>query len=445
MTIRHVQNRRDFLKTAAWGAAALAAPWPAAASAAVRRGLAVPPARTVRIAAIGSGGKGAVDIGAVASQEIVGLCDAHFDNAAGTFKRFPDAPRYRDYRRMLLDLDDRIDAVTVSTPDHTHFPAAMMAISMGKHIFVQKPLTHSVWEARELTLAARRHGVATQMGIQGHAEENKRRIVEFIHAGLIGTVREVHIWTDRPIWPQGLDRPKETPPAPAGLDWNLWLGVAPDRPYHPSYLPFKWRGWWDFGTGALGDIGCHALDAPFWALDLGQPDWMEAETSPVNAETAPLWSIVTYHFPARGARPELKLVWYDGGKAPPRPAELPADDGWPGGGGTMYVGTDGILLHGGPLDGFRILPESRQRDVKDKLPPKTLPRSIGHYEEWIAACHGGAAPGACFDYSGPLTEIVLLGNLAVRLGGRIEWSAKKFACTNRPEANALLRRSYRLY
>ena len=439
-THRAELSRRAFLKRGGLWASAMVVPGRVLG---LDGGIA--PSNRLNIACIGVGGKGQSDVAAVSSEEIIGLCDVDLRKAAQSFLRFPQAKTYRDFRHMLHDLWDQIDAVTVSTPDHTHFPAAMMAVEKGKHVFVQKPLTHTIEEARTLRLAAKKHGVATHMGIQGHAGEGIRLLQEWLEADAIGPVREVHLWTNRPIWPQGMERPTDAMPVPAELDWNRWLGVAPERPYHDSYAPFKWRGWWDFGCGALGDIGCHSMDAPFHALQLGAPTSVEAESSPVNIESAPSWSKVTYEFPARGDKPPVTLYWYDGDKKPPRPAELEAGRNLPGGGGgQLYVGEKGSMLG---LDLYcksvRLIPEEKMRAFT--RPEKTIPRSIGHFEEWIRACKGGEPAGANFEYSGPLTETVLLGNLAVRSGSRIEWDSETLTCTNLPEANQWVRKTYRVF
>ena len=295
------------------------------------------PSEKLNIAGIGVGGQGAGDLGNVSSENIVALCDVDWRHAAGTFKRYPKARQYRDFRKMLDKENKNIDAVVVATPDHTHAVASMMAIKMGKHVYCEKPLAHDIFEVRKLTEAAREHKVATQLGNQGQATEGTRLVCEFIWDGAIGPVREVHSWCNRPISPRGQDRPKETPPVPDGLSWDLWLGTAPKRPYHSCYLPFSWRGWWDFGTGVLGDIGCHQFAPIFRALKLGYPTSVEACSSGVNSETAPLASIVRYEFPARGDMPPVKLTWYDGGLMPPRPAEL--EDG------RRYGGADSNLKH----------------------------------------------------------------------------------------------------
>jgi len=328
----------------------------------------------------------------------------------------------------------------------------MMAMKLGKHVYCEKPLTHSVWEARQIAEAARSHKVATQMGNQGQASEGRRRLAEMIQDGAIGDVTEAHIWTDRPssglfkeYWPQGIMRPKETPAVPDTLDWDLWLGPAPERSYNPAYLPFKWRGWWDFGTGALGDIGCHSFDPVFRALKLGPPTSVEASSTRVNEETYPLAAMVTYHFPARGEMPPVKLTWYDGGLRPPRPEELESDRQMPIT-GVILVGQKGKIM--GERFGYRLIPESRHKEYQE--PPKTIPRSSGHYQEWIQACKGGAPAGSHFDWAGPLTETVLLGNVALRLQMREEmtkkqlfWDAPKLRFTNSDEATKFLRREYR--
>jgi hypothetical protein len=433
---------------------------------------AVPPNSKLNIASIGAGGQGASDLGSLAraSQEnFVALCDADWRQAAGTFQRFPNARKYKDFRKMLEEQSD-IDAVVVATPDHIHAPASMMAIKLGKHVYCEKPLTHTVLEARKVAEAARERKVATQMGNQGQASEGTRRLCEYVWAGAIGSVREAHIWTDRPsqglfneYWPQGVTRPTDEPPVPDTLDWDVWLGPAPVRPYHPAYLPFKWRGWWDFGTGALGDIGCHAMDPVFRALKLGssavwpeKPTWddpgkapvravhptsVQASSTRVNKETYPLGSMVTYQFPARGDLPPVKVVWYDGGLRPPRPAELPERE-LMGDNGHLLVGDKGFIL------GNRIYPESRRQEVGEV--PKTIPRSGDHYKEWIDACKGRKPAGSNFDWAGPLAEIVLLGNVALRVELREEltrakllWDPVNFKFSNVESANQFLHKQYR--
>jgi predicted dehydrogenase len=408
----------------------------------------IPPSEKLNIAGIGVGGQGAGDLGNVSSQNIVALCDVDWRHAAGTFNRYSNARKYHDFRKMLDKEDKNIDAVVVATPDHIHAPASMAAIKRGKHVYCEKPLTHSVYEARKVAEAAREHKVATQMGNQGQASERTRLMCEYIWDGAIGPVREVHVWTDRPLrglsavyWPQGVERPKETPPVPETLDWDLWLGPAPYRPYHPAYLPFKWRGWWDFGTGALGDIGCHALDPVFRALKLGHPTSVEAISTLVNNETYPVASAVHYQFPARGDMPPVKLTWYDGGMRPPRPDEL-EDDRQMGTNGALFVGDKGKML------GESLIPDARRKEYGK--PPKVLPRSPGHHQEWIDACKGGNPAGSNFDHAGPLAEVVLLGNVALRPELRekmnrtkLFWDGPNLRITNVPEANKFLHREYR--
>ena len=395
----------------------------------------------LNVAGIGCGGKGHSDVLGMSSENIVALCDVDERRGGAIFNKFPKAKRFVDYRVMFDKMAREIDVVTVSTPDHHHAPASMMAMKLGKHCFCQKPLTHSVYEARRLAELAKEKKVATIMGIQGHCSEHTRLICETIWAGWIGDVKEIHYWTDRPIWPQGLERPKDTPPVPKELDWDAWLGPAPQRPYHPAYLPFSWRGWWDFGTGALGDIGCHAIAAAHWALDLRKATTIEAETSQRYEEAAPKWSIVRYEIPAGKmpdgkTRPPLKLVWWDGGKVPPRPAELEANRKM-GKNGHMFIGTKGTIFNG------RVIPETKYKDLMKTPPAKTLPRSPGIYKEFIRACKGGEKTIADFEFSGSLTELVLAGNLPVRTGSKVEWDGVKMKCTNCAEANRYVRREYR--
>ena len=407
----------------------------------------------LNIAGIGVGGQGGGDISRMQSENIVALCDVDWARAARTFKKFPGAPRYRDFRIMLEKHKD-IDAVVIGTPDHVHAVVAIAAIQLGKHVFCEKPLTHTLFETRTLTEAAQKAGVATQMGNQGHAMESIRVLREWILDGAIGKITEVHAWTPHPVWPQGIGRPLETPPVPESLSWDLWLGPAPLRPYHPCYHPQKWRGWWDFGTGGLGDMGCHIFDHIVWSLKLGAPVSVEASYStfvpdkmtwdkPKNTETYPRASMVTYKFPARERFPALTLKWYDGGLMPPRPEEFPDDlkmgDTY---GGAMYVGDKGVIVCGSHgANGLRIWPEKRMKEYQ--RPRKTLPRSIGHYKEWISACKGGEPAASNFDYAGPMTETVLLGNVAIRTGTRLYWDSENMQFPNHPEADQYVHRQYR--
>jgi len=400
------------------------------------------PSEKLNIAGIGVGGQGGGDLGNVSSENIVALCDVDWRHAAGTFRRYPKAKKYWDFRKMLEKEDKNIDAVVVATPDHMHAVATMMAIKMGKHVYCEKPLAHDIFEVRKVTEAAREAGVATQLGNQGQASPGTRLVCEFIWDGAIGPVREVHSWCNRYISPRGLDRPKEREAVPSTLNWELWLGTAPKRPYHSCYLPFSWRGWWDFGTGVLGDIGCHQFAPIFRALRPGYPTSVEACSSGVNSETAPLASMVRYEFPAREGMPPVKLTWYDGGLMPARPKEL--EDGLRMGGAddNLYVGDKGKML------GHRLIPDSR--NIEYGKPPEILPRSPGHHKEWILACKGGPPAGSNFDISGPMTEVILLGNIAVRMGRKLYekglklyYDGPKMKITNLPEANNYIRREYR--
>ncbi|HOZ48588.1 MAG TPA: Gfo/Idh/MocA family oxidoreductase [Candidatus Hydrogenedentes bacterium] len=409
-----------------------------------------PPSEKLNVAAIGAGGKGSSDIrGAGEGNNVVALCDADWRQAAESFERFPDAKRYKDFREMLDKEHQNIDAVTISTPDNVHAVAAMACMQLGKHVYVQKPLTHDIYEARMLTEGARKYKVATQMGNQGHSDMGIRRVCEWVWAGRIGDVKEVHIWTNRPVWPQGIPRPTDTPPVPEGLDWDVWLGPAPERPYNPAYVPFKWRGWWDFGCGALGDMGCHIMDAAFTSLKLGYPTSVSAEQEGSNEETGPTWSIVTYQFPERkkleltGVKgkkdfPAVKVVWYDGGKKPPMPEGLAPDTKLgDGDNGSLFIGDKGMLTCGEYAGSPRLVPYEKP-EVE-----RFLEKSPGHYEEWIQACKGGAPAGGNFDYAGPFSEMVLLGNLAIRAGQPLDWDGENMKCTNVPEANQYVKREYR--
>lgn len=410
-----------------------------------------PPSEKLNIAGVGIGGQGGNDINNFRDQNIVALCDVDWRHASGTFGRFPNAKKYKDFREMLDKEDKNIDGVVVGTPDHLHAIVSMAAIKRGKHVYCEKPLTHTVLEARMLADAAREHKVATQMGNQGQAGEEVRLLCETIWDGAIGQVHEVHVWTDRPLngtnkwyWPQGIDRPKGEDPVPETLDWDLWVGPAPMRPYvNRVYNPFVWRGWWDFGTGALGDIGCHSLDPVFRALKLGYPVSVEACCTMVNNETYPVASRVTYEFPARGDFAPVTIHWYDGGMRPPRPQEL--EDGRRlDTNGALYIGDKGKMLNG------RLLPESRQKEYG--RPPRKLERSPGHYTEWVIACKGGKPAGSNFpDHAGLLAQVVLLGNVALRpvlkerkvFGTKLLWDAKEFKFTNMPEANQYITKEYR--
>jgi predicted dehydrogenase len=404
-----------------------------------------PPSDTLNVACIGVGGMGGGDVRGMSDENIYALCDVDDRRAARSYNEFPQAKRYRDFRVMLDREGDNIDAVTVSTPDHTHAMAAMMALGMGKHVYCQKPLTRTIWEARQLETAARDSGVATQMGNQGHSWEGTRQIREWVEAGWIGTVREIQYWTNRPIWPQAIQRPLETYHIPQHLDWDLWLGPAPKRPYHPAYAPFNWRGWWDYGTGALGDIACHSMDAAFWALDLGYPTRIEPESTALFAETAPAVSRIVYHFPARGSHPEIKVVWRDGNLTPPRPWDLDDGERWPpGDSGQLWVGDEGTLVAGIYGDGPRLVNTARHEELMANPPAEAYPRTEGVYVQWSAACKSGGKAGSDFvTHSGPLTEMVLLGNLAVRSAKTLDIDPSTGQVTNTEIPEEFIKPEYR--
>ena len=391
------------------------------------------PSDTLNVACVGVGGMGWSDVRGMAVENIYALCDVDDRRAEEAFLAYPKAKRYRDFRRMLEQDGSNIDAVTVTTPDHTHTVIAMAALKLKKPVYVQKPLTRTLHEVRTLTEAARNAGVATQMGNQGHAREGTKQIREWVEAGAIGTVREVHFWTNRPIWGQGIERPLEDYHVPPWLDWDLWLGPAPERAYHPSYAPFSWRGWWDFGTGALGDMACHIMDAAFWTLQLKYPTRIEVEHTPLYRESAPKGARITYHFLARGSRGPVTVVWRDGSLYPPRPPEVGDGAKWPpdNGGGQLWIGSDGKLVAGTYGDDPMLLDPKRQQEITANPPPKKYPRTEGVYAEFIAAAKGGPAAGSNFvEHAGPLTEMVLLGNLAVRMGRTLELNPETGAVTN---------------
>jgi len=438
-------SRRRFLSTAAATAAA-ATIVPSHVLGGPRH---MPPSEKLNIAGIGVGGMGKSNLHELESENIVALCDVDHAYAAETFKRYPQAKVYADFREML-DKEKGIDAVMIATPDHTHAVISMEAMRRQKHVYCQKPLTHDIYESRMLAKAARETGVTTQMGIQGHSGEGLRLISEWIADGAIGDVHEVDAWCSLSYYPFGhaywsskwSRRPEDKPPIPPTLNWDLWLGPAPERPYHPAYHPGVWRCWWDFGCGMMGDRGAHTLDPIVSALKLGYPTSIEATSLDLNPDTHPIASIVTYTFPPRDRFPALKLTWYDGLR-PPRPAEL--EDGRRMGhaeGGALFKGTKGKLVGGVYGEDPRLIPESRMKEYK--LPPQSIPRVQGtHEQDWVRACKSGQKAGADFEYSALLTEICLLGNVAKRMDTRIEWDAANMKVTNLPEANQYIRTTYR--
>ncbi len=440
-------NRRHFLTGTT--AAAAAAAWTVVPRHVLGGPDQTPPSEKLNIAGIGVGGMGAANLRQCQTENIVALCDVDHGYAAGTFKHYPNAKVYKDFRRML-DAQKDIDAVLIATPDHTHAVISMAAIKAGKHVYCQKPLTNSIYEARVLASAARDAKVTTQMGIQGHSGDGIRYVCEWINDGAIGNVREVDAWCSLSYYPAGhawwsskwSRRPAEKPATPEKLDWDLWLGPACERPYHPAYHPKAWRCWWEFGSGMMGDRGAHTLDAVVWALKLGQPTSVEATSTGNNKDTHPVSAIVTFRFPARGKMPPVKLTWYEGLR-PPRPTEL--EDGKPmgdKGGGVIFKGDKGKIKCGIYAGSPRLIPETAM-DAYTR-PAPTIPRvRMTHEQDWIRACKAGEKAGANFEYSGPLTEICMLGNLAKRVDSRIEWDAANLKATNLPAANQYVRPKYR--
>jgi predicted dehydrogenase len=512
-----VPSRRQFLETAALAAGLTIVP---------RHVLGGPgylaPSDTFNVAGVGVGGMGRSNMLALASQNIVALCDVDWGYVDGRFQELetqlpaaqkqladlkanpnpppatgqartmtreerlrnseervaniqaflakaPKAKRYKDYRQMLAEQKD-IDGVVVATPDHTHAAIAMAAMSVGKHVYVQKPLCWSVHEARALAAKAAETKLTTQMGNQGHSLNDARKAIEYVWSGAIGEVREVHVWTNRPLgyWPQGIPRPeplalkpneelgwrmtdvsarladmmaKGNYPVPPGLAWDVFLGPAPEVPYHPVYHPFNWRGWVDWGQGALGDMGAHLIDHPFWALDLGLPTTIETVSTPFNKASYPLATMTHYEFPARGEKPPVKLTWYDGGFMPARPEELGETKLDPGG-GVLFVGSKGKLLHDTYGVNPRLLPQSLHESVG--TPPQKLPRiETSHELNWVEAAKGKTRASSPFEYAAKLTEVMLLGIVSLRAGTKIHYDAANMRITNSEAANAFLRREYR--
>ncbi len=402
------------------------------------------PNERIRFACIGVGGKGSSDSAdAKQNGDVVAICDIDDSTLAkAAEKSFPSAAKYNDFRKMLDEMGKNIDAVTVSTPDHMHAPAAALAMRMGKACFTQKPLTRTIQEARKLGEIAREMNVATQMGNQGTASNSLRKTAALVRAGSVGNVKEVHVWTNRPIWPQGGPRPAEATP-PANVHWDLWLGPAPHRPYAPGYHPFAWRGWWDFGSGALGDMACHTVNMPFMALDLRDPTAVQAETSGHNRDSYPKWSIIKYEFPANANRPALTMTWYDGGK---KPSPDLFDGQEVSETGVLLIGDKGKLFAPGDYceKGYKLLGGATDIAVEFET-------SLGHFVEFAKAIKGGPPARSNFaNYSGPLTETILLGNLAVwaapeagSQGKKIEWDAKNLKPTNAPEVESIVTPVYR--
>jgi predicted dehydrogenase len=422
------------------------------------------PNEQLNVAFVATGGKGGRHVKAVQDfgHTCTAYCDVDTKRQSNAAKAFPEAKGYRDYREMFEKEHKNIDAVFIAPPDHSHFPAAMTALQHDMHVYCQKPLTWGVWEARRLAEEAKRHTVATQMGNQGHAGEGWRILVEWIRSGAIGDVREVHTWTNRPVWPQGLDRPSGKDPVPDHLNWDAWIGPAPMRPFKKgTYHPFKWRGWLDFGAGALGDMACHTMDGLFWAMDPAAPLSVEPVTStPVNGETFPNASVIKWRFPAKGDKPAFDAYWYDGGLKPARPPELEASRDLPKTGNIFY-GTKGTILVAGDYgESPRIIPEAKLQEIG--RPPKLLDRApdareytgkdnLGSFEdnhhlEFFLACTGEKPvefTKSHFGYAGPMTEAIQLGNVALKVGRRIGWDGSSMKITNVPEANKYIKRKAR--
>jgi len=440
------------------------------------------PSDRLIVAGIGAGGKGESDLNEFyksGKADIAFLCDVDDRSSKTTRGRFPKAKYYKDFRQMLEKEHKNFDAVSVSTPDHTHAIAAMGAMQLGKHVYVQKPLAHDIYEARMLTEAAVRNKVVTQMGNQGSSGDGVRKLMEWYNAGIIGDAKEVYIWTDRPVWPQGVPWPKTKGTIPAELDWDLWLGTAPQKDYVDNILPFNWRGWWDYGTGALGDMGCHLIEAPFRVLNLGYPTEAACSVSSVytgpfrrayTPESAPASSSVTLKFAGKNGKPNIKMVWMDGGIQPERPEELgPNEIMGDNGNGVIIVGTKGKMMCDTYGENPRLLPLSRNNEVNV---PETIARVTkgagGHYAQWVEACIAGYnSPKAKllsspFEIAGPLTETVLMGNLAIRSydlqkpnskdpnrmdypgrGIKLLWDGPNMKITNFDEANQFVKRNYR--
>ena len=450
-------SRRDVL-----GAAATAGTFTLVPAYVLGANRGTPPSAKVNVAIIGTGGQGIVNMKQLFNEpdaRIAALCDVndvsdysmfYYGGTAGlkpagqiVRKQYGQpCPTYRDYKQML-DKED-IDAVLLATPDHSHAMIALDVIAKGKHLYCEKPLCRTVYETRIVTEAARKAGVATQLGNFGHSSEDIRLACEWIWDGAIGDVRDVHSWTDTGArrWTPLTDRPKDTPPVPAGLDWQRWLEPVPARPYHPDYAPVRWRAWWQFGSGTIGDFACHHLDPAFWALKLDQCDIFTVEASSYGTtdETCPAASLMYFDFPARAGMGPVRITWYEGGLMPPRPAELEQGRSM-GGHGILFVGTKGAILGGGWSRSPRLIPEAKMRAYK--RPPKTLPRVKGHHRNWLDACKGIGRPSTHFDYGGPLCEFSLMGNVALRAGKKLDFDWKNLKVTNAPEANKFIQPHYR--
>jgi predicted dehydrogenase len=416
-------HRRDLLKSTA-AAAVDVGYWTTTSK--VR---AESPNEKLDIVCIGIGGRGGANVGGVSSQNIIGLCDVDERTGGGSFKRFPKAHKFQDYRKMLDKMEKQIDAVVVSTPDHTHFHPSIKAMQMGKHLYCEKPMAHSVWECRKMTELAKKMKIATQLGVQRHTITNMHRVVELIQAGAIGQVKEVHSWIGGSRGMPG--KPTKFPAGPAHLNWDLWLGPVAMRPYSPDYCPYKWRFWWDFGTGETGNWGCHILDIPFWALGLKYPTRVDASGPEIDADRTPKAMTTSLKFPADGKRAAMTLHWYHSAGTPPIAKKLGVKTG---GANNIFVGEKGVLVCG--FGSRKLYPEEKFKDYE--APAKTIPNSPGFYKEWFTAIKGGQPATCNFDYSGPMAETVLLANTAYRAGGGFDWDAKNMKATGNDKAHQYL-------
>jgi predicted dehydrogenase len=452
-----VTDRRSFLKTTGLGAGLMVLPSFVAGASPSQ----LSPSSRLNIAMVGVGGKGRAHLLELQDENIVALCDVDMNSiekgknhrtqgeaysAALAKVEKKGAKWFTDYREMFADMGDKIDAVIIAIPDHMHFPVALSALNLGKHVYCEKPLTHTVEEARILKEAAEKAGVVTQMGNQGHSTAGTRIIREWIQAGVIGQVREVHSWTNRPIWAQGeaaLEKRKQGPKKPpAGLDWDLWQGVAEPRDYNSAAVPFGWRSWSEYGCGSLGDMACHIMDAAYWALDLGMPSWVEAVTTPVTDETFPQSSKVTYRFPKRGSFDPVTYHWYDGGLQPVFPSGIEIPE-MPAIGATLYVGTEAMIIGDCYSESVRMLPETKFREIRSDLPAKTLRRIKGtHQMEWVNAIREGRPASSDFSYAAPFTEMVLMGTIAQRIHNRLHVNRAQGMFRDHPAANGMLSKAY---
>ncbi|MFN4258311.1 MAG: Gfo/Idh/MocA family protein [Gemmataceae bacterium] len=425
--MKHPVTRREFIRTSTLVGTGF---WLGSVS---QGRAAQSPNEKLNLAVIGPGGRGKANLNSVAKENIVAICDVDDQRAGDAYERFPRAKKYYDFRRLFDEMEKQIDAVVISTPDHTHFHPAMWAMQRSKHVYLEKPMAHTVEEVRRLTELARQKKLATQLGVQRHTGSGMHRIVEIIQSGALGTVEEVHSWIggDR-----GMPKvPTDMPPVPSHLKWDLWLGPAADRPYHSAYVPYSWRFWWDFGTGETGNWGCHILDIPYWALGLTYPLKVEASGPPVHPLTTPKSMTTRFEFPARGKQPAVTLHWYHAKEGPPILQKL----GLPKSGNNLFIGSEGMMLC--DFGKWKLYPEDKFADYK--LPPKTIPDSPGFHNEWLLACKGGQPATCNFDYTGPMTETVLLGNVAYRAGGGFEWDAAQLKAIGNAEADRYLRTPYR--